>query len=157
MDFIRTAIDNGDLKSIQNSKEVMSYQLSSCLGYAVHRKQFDIVDYIVSACSHIYGVWNDCAFNAARNGYIDVVKYAESKGADRASLIDGAAYAAENGHFEVFKYIVSKKYVDWKYYSQRAEDGGHEEIINWCKINDTASYHIPGWGRDKDSVSKLTY
>ncbi len=157
MDIIRTAIDNGDLKSIQDSKELNLNQLSSFLVYAIHRKQFDIVDYIELKYSNFDNIWGRCAFNAARDGYIDVVKYAESKGASRENLIDGASHAAENGHFDILKYIVSQRYVDWKYYLKSAERGGHEEIIRWCKINDTVSHYIPGWERHKDHKSMLTY
>ena len=157
MDLIITAIDNEDLKSIQDSKEITSYQLSLCLVYAIHRKQFDIVDYIEMKCSNLHNIWGRCALNAARDGYIDVVKYAESKGASRENLIDAAAYAAENGHFNILKYIVSQRHVDWQYYLKRAEDGGHEEIIRWCKINDTVSHYVPGWERHKDHKSMLTY
>nr|QBK93190.1 MAG: ankyrin repeat protein [Pithovirus LCPAC403] len=159
MDLIRTAIDNEDLKSIQDSEEITLYQLGSCLAYAIHKKQFDIVDYIELKCPKFHNILGNCAFNAARDGYIDVVKYAESKGERRENLIDAAAYAAENGHFDILKYIVSKGYIDWTYYFTRAEKGGHEEIIKWCKIKgkDKITYHVLDWERHKDHKSRLTY
>ena len=145
MNFIRTAIDNEDLKSIQESEEITSPQLFSCLAYAVHRKRFDIVNYIESECSDIHDIWYTCAFDAARDGYIDAVKYAESKSEDRISLMDGAAYAAENGHLDILKYIVSKGHVNWKYYLKRAKERDQKEIIEWCEAEGhiQLSYYDP--------------
>ncbi len=138
MNFIRTAIDNGDLKSIQEAKEDFNHPLYLHLAYALHKKQFDIANYIESKyLNKMHPIWDQCAENAAQNGHINVVKYAESKG---ACLIYAGGIAAENGHFEIFKYIVSKRHVDWIYYLRSAERGDHREIVEYCKINGKDSF-----------------
>ena len=103
------------------------------LGYAINKGQFDVVSHIESKYPIDHEIWNRCVIDAARYGYFDVVKYAELHGANRVSLLHAGAYAAKNGYLEILKYIVSKGYVDWMYYQGHATDGKQKEIVEYCK------------------------
>ncbi len=103
------------------------------LGHAINKGQFNVVSHIESKYPSGHDIWNKCVVDAARYGYLDVVKYAELKGATKVNLLHAGAFAAENGHLEILKYIVSKGYIDWMYYQRRAIDGKQEKIVEYCR------------------------
>ncbi len=81
-EFIRKAIDNEDIKSIQDMRNKGVY-LSFYLRYAAERGQFNIIRYIgMEDCNE--KDWSCCALEAEKRGYVDIVKYAQSKGANAA-------------------------------------------------------------------------
>ena len=78
--------------------------------------------------------WNSltCAY-AAENGHLEVLKWARENGCDWDSST--CAYAAENGHLEVLKWA-RENGCDWDYWTcAYAAENGHLEVLKWAREN----------------------
>ena len=78
--------------------------------------------------------WNSwTCTNAARNGYLDILKWARANGCPWDAWT--CAYAANDGHLDVLKWLRSADCPwDTKTYAFAAENG-HLDILKWAREN----------------------
>ena len=78
--------------------------------------------------------WNKIMSGAAYNGYIDIIKYCEKKGAnDWNKVMSKAAY---NGHIDIVKYCGKKRANNWNWKKIMfwAANDDYIDIIKYDKI-----------------------